>query len=118
MLEAEKPLLERDTTDVATIQERGGGFTTHPENKDEENLRENLAALMGGEMEERVISVAEGGDEEDNHESRSSLDDTIIDEEGNSGVLSDEELNKKFDEFIKRMKEEITIDARRTLVVV
>ncbi|XP_038896510.1 uncharacterized protein LOC120084761 [Benincasa hispida] len=40
-------------------------------------------------------------------------------EEGNCGVLSDEELNRKFDEFIKRMKEEIILDdAPRTLVVV
>ncbi|KAE8125396.1 hypothetical protein FH972_020208 [Carpinus fangiana] len=38
-------------------------------------------------------------------------------EEGN-GMLSTEELNKKFDDFIRRMKEEIRIEAQQQLVMV
>lgn len=38
-------------------------------------------------------------------------------EEGN-GMLSTEELNKKFDDFIRRMKEEIRIGAQQQLVMV
>lgn len=39
-----------------------------------------------------------------------------VDEE--NCVLSTEELNKKFDDFIRRMKEDLRIEAKRTLVMV
>ncbi|GLT56962.1 hypothetical protein SLA2020_299740 [Shorea laevis] len=38
-------------------------------------------------------------------------------EEGN-GLLTTEELNKKFDEFIRKMKEELRIEARQQLIMV
>ncbi|KAJ9153922.1 hypothetical protein P3X46_027310 [Hevea brasiliensis] len=38
--------------------------------------------------------------------------------EGENGMLSTEELNKKFEEFIRKMKEEIRIEAQQKLVMV
>ncbi|KAG6607754.1 hypothetical protein SDJN03_01096, partial [Cucurbita argyrosperma subsp. sororia] len=62
------------------------------------------------ESEERTISIPEIGDDDvEEH------DDRTTDEEGNDDALSDEELNRKFDEFIKRMKEEIIEDAQKKL---
>ncbi|XP_023525692.1 uncharacterized protein LOC111789225 [Cucurbita pepo subsp. pepo] len=61
------------------------------------------------ESEERTISIPEiGNDEVEEH------DDRTTDEDGNDDALSDEELNRKFDEFIKRMKEEIIEDAQKS----
>ncbi|XP_022981623.1 uncharacterized protein LOC111480689 [Cucurbita maxima] len=65
------------------------------------------------ESEEKTISISEIGDDEVEED-----DDRTGDEEGNDDALNDEELNRKFDEFIKRMKEEIIDDAQKTLVVV
>ncbi|KAL9291223.1 hypothetical protein AtEden1_Chr3g0170081 [Arabidopsis thaliana] len=41
-------------------------------------------------------------------------------EEGNVGVMTstEEEMNKKFDEFIRKMKEELRIEAKRHLILV
>ena len=39
-------------------------------------------------------------------------------EEVGSGEMNTEELNKKFDEFIRRMKEELRIEAQRQLIMV
>ncbi|TYK07937.1 uncharacterized protein E5676_scaffold265G00530 [Cucumis melo var. makuwa] len=74
--------------------------------EEEEALGERLFGSETGEVVEMIQAEEEEDDEEE-------------EEEGNCGVMSDEELNRKFDEFIKRMKEEIILDdAPRTLVVV
>ncbi|CAH8381546.1 unnamed protein product [Eruca vesicaria subsp. sativa] len=39
-------------------------------------------------------------------------------EEDNVGVVTEEEMNKKFDEFIRKMKEELRIEAKRQLIAV
>ncbi|KAF3548938.1 hypothetical protein DY000_02004098 [Brassica cretica] len=39
-------------------------------------------------------------------------------EEDNVGVVTEEEMNKRFDEFIRKMKEELRIEAKRHLIVV
>ncbi|ESQ48712.1 hypothetical protein EUTSA_v10021559mg [Eutrema salsugineum] len=39
-------------------------------------------------------------------------------DEDNLGVVTEEEMNKKFDEFIRKMKEELRIEAKRHLVLV
>ncbi|KAL2332820.1 hypothetical protein Fmac_014033 [Flemingia macrophylla] len=62
-----------------------------------------------------------GGDEEKESESDQFLIEEIVEEEEvvePNCVLSTEELNKKFDEFIRRMKEDLMIEARRQLLVV
>ncbi|KAK7302325.1 hypothetical protein RJT34_13212 [Clitoria ternatea] len=65
-----------------------------------------------------------GDDEEEEKESRidefligESVEEEEVVEEANS-VLSTEELNKKFDDFIRRMKEDLRIEARRQLLMV
>ncbi|KAI3466499.1 hypothetical protein Pfo_023162 [Paulownia fortunei] len=56
-------------------------------------------------------------EEEDLEESRG-LEGTPLKEEVNDAGVSTEELNKKFEEFIRRMKEEIRIKARNTIIAV
>ncbi|CAK9308669.1 unnamed protein product [Citrullus colocynthis] len=100
-LHQKPPLIHSETADEkkddpqenrANLQEE-----EEKEDEDEEMLVERFFGGETGELEEMI--------EEE--------------EEGNCGVMSDEELNRKFDEFIKRMKEEIILDdAPRTLVVV
>lgn len=79
------------------------------EKDDEFDERIGLVSQIGGDYDdddEQDDDEAAAGDEEEEEYGK------------NDGVMSDEELNRKFDEFIKRMKEEIVVDARRTLVVV
>ncbi|CAA7016310.1 unnamed protein product [Microthlaspi erraticum] len=44
--------------------------------------------------------------------------DGLEEEEENVGVITEEEMNKKFDEFIRKMKEELRIEAKRHLILV
>ncbi|GMN24403.1 hypothetical protein TIFTF001_045863 [Ficus carica] len=78
------------------------------------------------EQEENACEkVAENEDENDwtkdgfliEQKEEEEEDDDDNEEVGN-GVLSTEELNKKFDEFIRRMKEELRIEAQRQLIMV
>ncbi|KAJ4893503.1 hypothetical protein Rs2_20297 [Raphanus sativus] len=39
-------------------------------------------------------------------------------EEENVGVVTEEDVNKKFDEFIRKMKEELRLEAKRHLILV
>ncbi|KAK7276954.1 hypothetical protein RIF29_18103 [Crotalaria pallida] len=45
-------------------------------------------------------------------------DDDDVEEEEEENCISTEELNKKFDDFIRRMKEDLRIEAKRQLVMV
>ncbi|XP_010270213.1 PREDICTED: uncharacterized protein LOC104606614 [Nelumbo nucifera] len=57
--------------------------------------------------------------EQEEEESNGFLNLEEIDEddgEGENGLLSTEELNKKFDDFIKKMKEEIRLEAQRQVI--
>lgn len=81
----------------------------------------------GGEESRSFISKQEEEEEEtgsfvleEKKEQNESVSEFLIEEEeeeGN-GMLSTEELNKKFDDFIRRMKEEIRIEAQKQLVMV
>ncbi|PHU12943.1 hypothetical protein BC332_19873 [Capsicum chinense] len=72
--------------------------------------KQDEATLEGQVMDEQK----EGDDREEN--------DFLIEEEEEEeeplNKLSNEELNKKFEEFIRKMKEEIRIEARQQLVLV
>nr|VDC81741.1 unnamed protein product [Brassica rapa] len=46
------------------------------------------------------------------------IDGGFKEEEDNVGVVTEEEMNKRFDEFIRKMKEELRIEAKRHLIVV
>lgn len=73
--------------------------TLHP--KDEENL-EAAGFLLGEEVQ---VEEEEEAEEEE-------------EEEHGMEQLSTEELNKKFEDFIRKMKEELRIEAQQQLVLV
>lgn len=79
-------------------QEEINGSTFIVEN-DEENDKDS----------ESVFAFEDKDEEEDDEEeeTRESM-----------GMLSTEELNKKFDEFIRKMKEELRIEAQQQLIMV
>ncbi|XP_040989075.1 uncharacterized protein LOC121236712 [Juglans microcarpa x Juglans regia] len=97
--------------------------------KDVKKETEKTAVEEGGESRffiseeeegEGVVYVSE--DEEEPNESATSSfinkeEEEEEEDEGNE-KLSTEELNKKFDDFIRRVKEEIRIEAQRQLVMV
>lgn len=109
---------------------RGSGYSAVEEgNKGNEDVIEDhgvskegeeTSALVGGE--ERPIE--EGGfdwaaDDLINYQIKGREGEEEEEEEVcGSKILSTEELNKKFDEFIKRMKEEIRIEDQQQLVMV
>jgi len=89
--------------------EAGGGEESRSsfskEEEEEEEEEEETGSFVLEEKKEQNESVSEFLIEEEEEE------------EGN-GTLSTEELNKKFDDFIRRMKEEIRIEAQQQLVMV
>ena len=89
--------------------EAGGGEESRSSISKEE---EETSSFVLEEKKEQNESVSEFLIEE-----RIEEDDEEEEEEG-SGTLSTEELNKKFDDFIRRMKEEIRIEAQQQLVMV
>lgn len=78
---------------------------------------EDIGIVEAGEEEEDVSKDHEflfnGGKEEEEME----YEEEEEDEEEN-GRLSTEELNKKFDDFIRRMREDLRIEARQQLIMV
>lgn len=62
--------------------------------------------------------IEEDNIEEDDREENDFLIEEEEEEEEPLNKLSNEELNKKFEEFIRKMKEEIRIEARQQLVLV
>ena len=92
--------------------EAGGGEESRSSISEEEEEEEETGSFVLEEKKEQNESVSEFLIEE-----RIEEDDEEEEEEG-SGTLSTEELNKKFDDFIRRMKEEIRIEAQQQLVMV
>lgn len=83
---------------------------TREEQEKEEAEEESALLEEDGEEEAEAESSffieGEGGEGEEEEE------------EGGNGKLSDEELNKKFEDFIRKMKEELRIEARQQLIMV
>ena len=92
--------------------EAGGGEESRPSISKEEEEEETSSFVLE-EKKEQNESVSEFLIEE-----RIEEDDDEEEEEEGNGTLSTEELNKKFDDFIRRMKEEIRIEAQQQLVMV
>ena len=90
--------------------EAGGGEESRSSISKEE---EETSSFVLEEKKEQNESVSEFLIEE-----RIEEDDDEEEEEEGNGTLSTEELNKKFDDFIRRMKEEIRIEAQQQLVMV
>ncbi|PIN18612.1 hypothetical protein CDL12_08715 [Handroanthus impetiginosus] len=60
----------------------------------------------------------EGEDDDEELKGSTALEGTSSKEEINDASVSTEELNKKFEEFIRKMKEEIRIEAQQQLITV
>ncbi|KAF3959029.1 hypothetical protein CMV_016114 [Castanea mollissima] len=86
--------------------EAGGEESRSSISKQEEEEEEETGSFVLEEKKEQNESVSEFLIEEEEEE-----------EEGN-GMLSTEELNKKFDDFIRKMKAEIRIEAQQQPVMV
>ncbi|GKV19407.1 hypothetical protein SLEP1_g29672 [Rubroshorea leprosula] len=97
-----KFLMEEEET-----QEREGFQIPDGEQEDEDDENEDFSEeeeVKEIEGSYGTVQEVEEGEEE-------------VREEGN-GLLSTEELNKKFDEFIRKKKEELRIEARQQLIMV
>jgi hypothetical protein len=65
------------------------------------------------ELEEEIRLFDEGDEEEDDEQEMvERVDEEEVVEEANWMLSTDEELNKKFDDFIRRMKEDLRIEAK------
>ncbi|XWS51753.1 hypothetical protein CRYUN_Cryun11dG0010300 [Craigia yunnanensis] len=117
---------EEEEAEAAAAEIETENFTM--EEGEEEGGKWSL--MTSGEEEEEEENAAFVG--EDEGELKRSDDDFFVQDFGESEnyeeeeeevvegsrVLSTEELNKRFDEFIRKMKEEIRIEARQQLVMV
>ncbi|KAJ7963634.1 putative Transmembrane protein, partial [Quillaja saponaria] len=138
--ETKEPILEKEAVekDVGCVKYYYMKQATENENLEEEQqIQESIVddpeqgiessqLIMEEEQEEELGEETGIGDVEEEEEDRAServflidenLQDTEVVEEEN-GMLSTEELNKKFDEFIRRMKEDLKIEARQQLIMV
>lgn len=91
--------VEENIENIILEDEGGGKGSNQSVSKEDELSEEN----KGSEIDEFVI--------EENVE-----EEMIVEEE--NWVLSTEELNKKFDDFIRRMKDDLRIEAQQRLVMV
>ncbi|CDY66548.1 BnaCnng51360D [Brassica napus] len=80
---------------------------TKEEKEDQETEEEK-------EKEEYAEPLTDNGDLEEECD----IHGGFKEEEDNVGVVTEEEMNKRFDEFIRKMKEELRIEAKRHLIVV
>ncbi|CAK8538923.1 unnamed protein product [Lathyrus sativus] len=120
-VEVNEPKLEREA------EKR----TSEPDEQSAEEEEEKVEEMKEVEKEEGEVELF---DVEDEEEDKGSEFDYVLNEEHNieeeeeenyveegeeeSCMLSTEELNKKFEDFIRKMKEDLRIDARRHLVMV
>ncbi|XVF33874.1 hypothetical protein REPUB_Repub18cG0009200 [Reevesia pubescens] len=115
---------QEEEEEVTAAEREIGNFTL--EEKEEDGEKWSLMT-SGEEEKENPTFVQEdeedikGSDDgflvEDFGESGNYEEEEVVVVEGNR-VLSTEELNKRFDEFIRNMKEELRIEARQQLVMV
>jgi hypothetical protein len=87
------------------------------DHKNEEQESEFPVSNNQKEEEEEETSLVQVQEKEEEFSWSEDEDDEEEEELGN-GKLSTEELNKKFDEFIRRMKEELRIEAQQHLIMV
>ncbi|KAI8001637.1 hypothetical protein LOK49_LG09G00060 [Camellia lanceoleosa] len=101
VLEMEAPV-EDEETSVACIEEE----------------QENGSLNIKQEGDSRALITVTDDDEEEEEEkdSGSLIPPLSAEDEGNEVNVSTEELNRKFDEFIRKMKEEIRIEAQQQLI--
>lgn len=88
-------------------------------NEHDEEVEENAENII---LKEEKMLFNEGDEEDKEIENYEFLIGESIEEEEDleeaNWVISNEELNKKFDDFIRRMKEDLRIEAQRQLIMV
>lgn len=94
-LEAESEEVEESVRDIS-LEEGRGSYILHWEQEE------------GPKEESRLF---DGGDEEKDNETKMVDEEEVLDEA--NCVLRTDELNKRFDDFIRRMKEDLRIEAQR-----
>jgi len=93
------------------------------EGEEQEKEKENKESVLKDDKEPEGETASFGAGEEDKE---SEIDEFLIGEsveeeevvEEPNWVLSTEELNRKFDDFIRKMKEDLRIEAQRQLLMV
>ncbi|GMP65042.1 hypothetical protein CsSME_00026008 [Camellia sinensis var. sinensis] len=114
LLETKDSLLEKQVSVETLHQQQEEEDSMEGESEEDLNLN-----VEGEEQEARngfLITV--GGEDEENEKDLSTINNGFaIEEEEEDGLLSREELNKKCDDFIRRMKEEIRIGAQQQQLV-
>ncbi|KAK8691172.1 hypothetical protein V6N13_074691 [Hibiscus sabdariffa] len=108
-LDPETPLLDQEVA-WETTGEALENSSVVEEEEDAGFVEEDEDGLKGSIDDPFVQDIEESESYEPEEE-----EEGIIEE---NQVLSNEELNKKFDEFIRKMKEELRIEARQQLVMV
>ncbi|KAJ8532516.1 hypothetical protein K7X08_012439 [Anisodus acutangulus] len=102
----------RPSLNVTLVEYKQDEATSEGQILDKEKEEDGI----GGEEYSRTYDVIEADNCEENDEIE---EEEVVDEsEEPLNKLSTEELNKKFEEFIRKMKEEIRIEARQQLVLV
>ncbi|CAK8565740.1 unnamed protein product [Lathyrus sativus] len=94
-LETESEEVEESVGDIS-LEEGRGSYILHWEQEE------------GPKEESRIF---DGGDEEKDNETKMVDEEEVLDEA--SWVLRTDELNKRFEDFIRRMKEDLRIEAQR-----
>ncbi|XP_013627176.1 PREDICTED: uncharacterized protein LOC106333255 [Brassica oleracea var. oleracea] len=100
-------LAEEVSTNDQETEEKKEDQETKEEKEDQETEEEK-------EKEEYAEPLTDNGDLEEECD----IHGGFKEEEDNVGVVTEEEMNKRFDEFIRKMKEELRIEAKRHLIVV
>ncbi|KAI4307881.1 hypothetical protein L6164_031010 [Bauhinia variegata] len=132
--EAEVKTMESDEQNAAT--EQAMEFKSLEEEEKEEDDEDIGKAIVEYEDQSEENSESISNEEEEEPDGRSAeesreseTDERLIEEniqedeveeeeEEENWTVSTEEMNKKFDDFIRRMKEDLRIEARRQLVMV
>lgn len=85
----------------------------------EEEKQQEIGSFHEVTEEQKNEALIAESEEEDYDEVEDStiLDGDSLVEEGNCMNVNTDELNKKIEEFIKKMKEEIRIEAQQQLIV-
>lgn len=84
---------------------------------EDETEHQNEYGYGGGDQDMKAAEDGLEVEEEEDEEEEEVTENTTV-EEVNDGIVSTEELNQKFEEFIRKMKEEIRVEAQQQLVTV
>ncbi|KAM1385016.1 hypothetical protein FF1_037129 [Malus domestica] len=106
---------EEEVGQLQDVEKQQNG-SLYTENHEEMQPEAFIAAAEEEEDEEVSLSLMEqGGEEMETQELATNVD--VGDDQYGSKMSSTDELNKKFEEFIRKMKEEIRIEAQRQPII-